>query len=333
MARVLVYEYFCSRADQPGAGSLRTEGWAMLAAVLGDFARCPGVEIVTLLEPGLVIAARAQAPGLVVHLARPEEEATFRAVARECASALVIAPECDDLLFERCRWAEEEGVRLLGPSSDAVALTGDKLRLAEYLRRQGVPTPPAVSFTTTPPWPFPLVVKPRHGAGSQATFLVRNQSDLVHIPRQARAEGWLGELIVQPWLAGRAASVALLGRSPLLPGEQVLSADGRFHYQGGRFPLAEQDATLRTRAESLACRAAAAVPGLEGYYGIDLILAQTPEQDAVIEINPRLMTSYIGLRAMTPSNLASALLAGVGEGIAWQTRGLSFTPDGRVIPE
>ena len=45
--------------------------------------------------------------------------------------------------------------------------------------------------------------------------------------------------------------------------------------------------------------------------------------DVVIEINPRLTTSYVGLRAATDGNLAAAMLA-VAQG---QATSLSFRPD------
>ena len=48
-----------------------------------------------------------------------------------------IAPEFDRILESRCRWVLEEGGRLLGPSPEAVALTADKLALAEHLERSG----------------------------------------------------------------------------------------------------------------------------------------------------------------------------------------------------
>ena len=102
-------------------------------------------------------------------------------------------------------------------------------------------------------------------------------------------------MILQPFVAGQAASVAFLIGShqvlPLLPAKQQLSEDGRFHYRGGIVPLPQD---LADRAVRLARRAVAAVPGLRGYVGVDLVLGD--EGESVIEVNPRLTTSYLGLR-------------------------------------
>jgi predicted ATP-grasp superfamily ATP-dependent carboligase len=130
---------------------------------------------------------------------------------------------------------------------------------------------------------FPAVLKPRDGAGSQATFLVPALEMLPARVEQARAEAWRGELVLQPFIPGRAVSVAfLLGPRavvPLLPATQELSDDGRFRYRGGRVPLT---GALAARAVELARRAVAAVPGLAGYVGVD---SRPGERDVVIEIN------------------------------------------------
>ena len=246
-----------------------------------------------------------------------------------------MAPECDDVLPERLRWVEEAGGRSLGSTVEAARLAGDKLRLAGLLRERGVPTPYSVA------WPaeassYPAVCKPRHGAGSQATFLVRDEGELRRAAGQARAEGWDGGLIVQPFVPGEPASVAFLigpGRRLALPAvAQHLSADGRFHYRGGRLPLAAESAE---RAASLAARAVDAVGGLRGYVGVNVVLGSTADGDAAMEINPRMTTSYVGLRALSRFNLAGALLAVAGgrepPSWEWGTEQVYFTAEGRCL--
>jgi tyramine---L-glutamate ligase len=309
---VFVYEYCCAVRD--GDGSLRAEGWAMLRAALTDLARCPGVRPVALVAPDLLPAVTALSDRVTAHPAEADEECRFRALAAESDYSLVIAPEFDDLLAEGCRWVEEAKGRLLGPSSDAARQTADKLALARRWHESGVPTPPARSLdpSAPAPFPFPLVCKPRHGAGSLATFLVTSEQELASCPARARAEGWSGELLAQPYAVGLPASVAFLagpGRLLALPAaEQRLSPGGRLRYEGGAVPLAPE---LAGRARRLAWRAAGSVPGLRGYFGVDLVLGEAPDGsgDLAIEINPRLTTSYVGLRQLARFNLMEALLA------------------------
>jgi predicted ATP-grasp superfamily ATP-dependent carboligase len=228
-------------------------------------------------------------------VANASGSSSFRAAARRSDFALVIAPEFDDILAERCEWAEQEGCRLLGPSVEAIRLTADKLRLAEHFTRAGVPTIPTVPFTLAPPWPPPYVIKPRYGAGSQDTFLVR---DLVPTERP--------DTILQPYLVPRdgALSLACIGPMPLVLMRQTLSADGRFHYLGGEHASDVDDAPYR----ELARAAFDAVPGLAGYFGLDLLWPEGADRPVVVEINPRLTTSYVGLRALCEGNLMQTLL-------------------------
>jgi predicted ATP-grasp superfamily ATP-dependent carboligase len=307
---IFVYEFVCAAGVEAPA-SLAREGRAMLDAVLHDFGRCRGVRTTTLL-PAPPPAGWPN--NTVVRAGREEEQERFVDEARRADYTLVIAPEFDGLLWERCRRVEECGRRLLGPSSDAVRLTGDKLRLADHLRRHGVPTPPTFPWRPgrddSPPASFPLVCKPRYGAGSQATFLVRDRDELGAAARATADEAWRGEMIAQPYHAGSAASVSfLVGREVTLAlptTAQRLSDDGRFRYLGGEVPL---PATLNHRAQQLARHALDAVAGLFGYVGVDVVLADSVGDDVVIEINPRLTTSYVGLRRLARGNLAEALLA------------------------
>jgi predicted ATP-grasp superfamily ATP-dependent carboligase len=334
---IFVYEFVCASGfDAPA--SLSREGRAMLDAVLQDFGRCPGVGTTTLLPAHASPVPTAWPNNTVIRVGPNEECEQFVEQARRADYTLVIAPEFDGLLFERCRWVEEAGGRLLGPSSAAVRLTGDKLRLAEHLLRQGVATPrtfPCPNVAVSLPIPLPLVCKPRYGAGSQAMFLLRNADEVNAAARQAAGEGWRGEMIAQPYHAGRSASVSfLIGRDTTLAlpaAAQLLSDDGRFRYLGGALPLPPE---LNLRAQRIARQAVDAVDGLFGYVGVDVILAPSAEGDVVVEINPRLTTSYVGLRRLARFNLAQALLAvTAGSPLScfrWHEETVMFGADGSV---
>jgi predicted ATP-grasp superfamily ATP-dependent carboligase len=329
---IFVYEYLSSGAagDAAGMPSLQTEGWAMLSAVLDDLAGCPEARISTLLD-----LQRTPPPHWHGHIrfqrVRPAtEETAFRELAAAADWSLVIAPEFDGILAQRSRWVEEAGGRLLGSSPIAIDETADKLLLARLWSERGIPTPSAEP-------PYPMVCKPRFGAGSQATFLVHDEKELAHARLQAREEGWSGDLMVQRYTPGLAVSVALLsgvGKKYLLPAvEQRLSGNGRFHYLGGRLPLPEH---LDCRARGLAERAAECVEGLHGWFGVDMILGEAEDGsgDWAIEINPRLTTSYLGLRRLARFNLAEALLAAATGSATppwiWGTESIVFDAAGTI---
>jgi predicted ATP-grasp superfamily ATP-dependent carboligase len=338
--RVFISEHLSQTAGMRGPDSscLAVEGWAMLSALVADFAVIANVQVRT-----LVADSWRSGPwpgGVEVHITQPgREDEQFEALARTADATLVIAPEFEGILARGCRVVDECGGRLLGPSSSAVECTADKLRTALMLAAAGVPTPPTVVLSDAtdsllPTWQFPWICKPRDGAGSQATFRIDDQGTLRHACRRAHEEGWQGEMIVQPHIRGLSASVACVDGIPLPAAEQCLSSDGRFQYQGGRLPLRRE---LSMRAEALASRAVAAVPGLRGYVGVDLVLGDAPDGsgDAVIEINPRLTTSYVGLRRLARFNLAEAILAaGLDRplpAMVWHSSEIRFRADGSVV--
>jgi len=296
---VFVYEDVCATGaggdgTSPPAPSLLAEGRAMLDAVTADARAVAGIRVVT-----------------------ADTAADFDRLAAEADLTLVIAPECGGRLESLCQRVLSVGGRLLGPTPDAVRLTADKLELSRHWVTHRVPTPEARplddegerSGVSRPMLSTsgglrrsarPVVVKPRDGAGSQATRL-----------GHLAAEPWSGPLIVQEYVEGFPASVACLvgpsGIFPLTPCEQRLSTDGRFQYHGGRLPIPDE---LATRATNVAVRAVECVPGLVGYVGVDVVLGHDG-RDWVIEINPRITTSYIGLRQLAEGNLFAKMLAAV----------------------
>src|SRR5690242_2360358 len=128
--RVFVSEYVTGGGWPEGvpAGSLAAEGRAMLCAAVEDLARITGVEVETTWDRRLGPAPFAGARLHCVE-SRDAEGRLFRTLAAECDATLVIGPEFDGILHDRCRFAEEAGGRLLGPSSSAVKICADKLML------------------------------------------------------------------------------------------------------------------------------------------------------------------------------------------------------------
>jgi tyramine---L-glutamate ligase len=314
--RIFLYEQVTAGGaarDDP----LYAEAFAMFTAMRDDLGCLDGAEVLTL-------------PADTGH-----SEAAFRQLAEEADYTLVIAPESGGDLERRCRWVHEVSGRLLGPDPDAVALTADKLATCRHLQRHAIATPP--TWLVGPDLavnalPWPCVLKPRDGAGSQATFLVRDKGEWANAPTS------VSDSVVQPYVRGLPASIAFLigpSQTVALPAaRQVLSQDGRFHYEGGEIPLVP---SLARRAEELGRQTVTAIPGLCGYVGVDLVLGDKPESDHVIEVNPRLTTSYIGLRALAETNLARAMVQ-VAQGkpaptLLWRSGTIRFDASGGITAD
>ena len=320
--RLFLHELVCAGGLGDAPDSLRAEGMAMLAAVAVDFAAA-GVEVATLLTAGA-----PEIPGIRCERGPlADERRNFDRLISESDATLVIAPEFDEHLLRRSERVLEMGRDLLGCSPDAVRLAGDKLALAHHWRRLGVPTPATSSASAAPVDVYPAVLKPRHGAGSIATRRIDRRDDWAAAWHELGAS--MPEFVVQPYHPGRAASIAFLvagdTKVALEPAEQLLSSDGGLRYLGGRFPLSASHAS---RARRLGLRALEGIAGLAGYVGVDLVLGDTEADDVAIEVNPRLTTSYVGLRQWTRRNLAQMWLdlraAKAIEPVEWSSEPLEF---------
>ncbi len=311
----------------------------MLASIVEDFARVEDCEVVTTLDERLIDRSL---PARDVVRTRGDDAPTFRQLAAESDWTLVVAPEFDHILFDRTRWVEECGGRLLGPTSLSVSITADKLTCERQLREAAVPTPQSLCVSLEElrvrrrrDFHVSYVLKPRDGAGSQCIFLVRDRETLIDVIDTWTTENGPATALVQPFVPGLAVSIALLvgptETTPLVPARQILSDDGRLRYLGGELPLPLE---LAERARHLGLRACGAIPGLRGYVGVDLVLGDRNADDVVIEINPRLTTSYVGLRAYCRANLAALMIACVSGStlppIRWQRGRICFRADGSL---
>lgn len=292
------------------------EGGGMAAALAADFRDVPETEVVVLRDarlPDLILPDCQQVP---IHNPDEERQAIER-FSRDSDRTVVIAPEMNNALTNRSRWVESAGGRLLSPSSEFVASAANKGTTAQLLCRHGVPSPMAKTIRTGDALPadfdYPAVLKPVDGAGSIGVQWIASAAD----PYETEALGTCARL--ERYCPGLAVGVAVLcgpsDRTPLPVCRQLLSDDGRFRYLGGEASL---DDARSPRAQGLALAAIAGLPPALGYVGVDLVLGDATDgsDDVVIEVNPRLTTSYLGLRRLLSTNLAAAMLSVAdGEGV------------------
>ncbi|HEX5103380.1 MAG TPA: ATP-grasp domain-containing protein [Pirellulaceae bacterium] len=343
--QIFVFEFITGGGllSLPGApkpcGSLLAEGRAMAAAVSADFLALQDVELLTTRDSRLS-PLHPDAADVTIVRSVADERTAFDALAKTADWTLVIAPETAGALLQRAEQALSAGGRLLSPLPDLVRLASDKQQTADWLLAHGIRAPRGcvVDRTNPPPvdFPFPAVLKPNGGCGSQDIRLVSNVGRVSNPSAAGLVSNPSLRLRLEPLIPGLAASVSILcgpaGHVALPACEQRLSADGRFRYLGGLTPL---PAALDRRARQLALAAIHTLPAPIGYIGVDLVLGDEARgaADFVIEINARLTTSYVGLRAACRENLAAAMLAiatGSLATLSFHPQPLEFDADGMI---
>jgi predicted ATP-grasp superfamily ATP-dependent carboligase len=332
---IFVYEWATGGGlvEEPGGlpASLVREGTAMIGALAADLVRIDGCHVSALRDPRMLQFALPRCEVVDV-LSKSSHSEEFERLATTADATILIAPEFDGILLKAAQQVVAVGGRLMSPSPTFIRITANKHRTCERLAAAGVSVAHGILLDADEPLPrdftYPAVLKPVDGAGSQDMYLVSGPHDT------PPAYAWSRRL--ERYVPGLAASVAFLcgpsGSAALLPCKQRISDDGRLRYLGGELPLATG---LAARATNLAERAIAALSPVTGFVGVDMVLGRDPNgsDDAVIEVNPRLTTSYVGLRAAAQANLAEAMLnnaAGNFSRTKFSDRRIEFDPTGNV---
>ncbi|QDU79049.1 carbamoyl phosphate synthase-like protein [Polystyrenella longa] len=347
--KIFITEYFTS-GQCPGItaeNSLFREGWGMLAAFLEDAAKrtppgAPAIQCLTLLgaEPLTPLPPDVE----VYYAAQPEQaHEQFLALASSCDWTLVIAPETEGILLQQYDRVLAVGSRWLGCDRNAIEICSDKLAMAQLWDSLNLPTPSTQLLTEMPNLDsahsieFPIVLKPRDGAGGDQTWKIEHATEFQRFLQYATPEE-RQLYLVQPFVSGQPCSLGVLSledEDHLFPiGQQNIRWENGFHYGGGEMPV-----QLPTEVSSLlkdyVGQIRQALPGLAGYWGLDFIW-DTENRDSplsLIEINPRLTTSYLGYRQLTALNLAQYWIQdchGIEsetKQIDWQSELVSFSTE------
>jgi len=331
--RVVLHEWACSgglhgpqTAPLPSSATLAAvvaEGRAMLAALVADGLRAGEFDLTLLLDasrPPLLSAATG--PVHVEPVPRGAELDRLVALGAGADWTLIVAPESDGLLADRVAAVRAAGGRVAAPQGAFIARAADKHATALALAAGGVPVPAGRRLGPDETWPpgfaLPAVVKALDGCGGDGFARLDTPADLLPAPRPRRLERHAAGVSV-----GVSALCGPAGHRILPPVRHLFSAEDR-RFLGGRCDL---PAALADRAATLAGRAIAALERASapaaGWVGVDMILGHRDDGDAdrVLEVNPRLTTSFVGLARAGSASLLGALLAtAAGKVARWPGR-------------
>lgn len=279
--------------------SLADEGEKMLQVLLRDLLEIPGV--------ALTISRDARLPpvALPVRVVSVSDAPWhhWQQCIQQADLVWPIAPESEGMLERLTRMVPPE--KRLGSDVQTVSITSSKLQTLTTLAQHGVSTVLGWRADIAPQTPPPWVAKPDDGAGCIETR---------YFAEAALMQAWLADgrsltHMVQPWQPGEPASLCMLchqGQAWLLSANTQhihRAEDGVLSYHGSVLNGMAQHWQPFAR---LAQKIAHTLPGLAGYVGVDVIVQNG--EVIVLEINPRLTTSYVGLHQATGLNPAGLVL-------------------------
>jgi predicted ATP-grasp superfamily ATP-dependent carboligase len=320
LLRIAVWEYVTGGGlmGSPVSPSLMAEAQMIAGQLVADLAILPEVSVVIAAVPPF---APPKATEIVAIGPGNDPTAIWRGLIAGADIVWPVAPETDGALHDAAAFARRLCSLVLISDHETLAITSSKRRTAEHLTGYGIATVPTyLAGTPLPHAAHGWVIKPDDGAGADETY------------RSTKPPAGGGKLVVQPFIPGPALSLSLLARDGeawLLScnHQDVVLEDDRFAYRGFVVGGAED---RRAALEPIAHAVIASLPGLWGYIGIDLIDGE--DGPVVLEINPRLTTSYAGLHEALGLNPAQLVLDLIDRPISALRRRVSPRPVRITVP-
>jgi predicted ATP-grasp superfamily ATP-dependent carboligase len=273
----------------------------MRDALIADLSALDNIEIFTTIDARLDASHLTTATTLAID-ARANPFEIWQELIKICDAALIVAPESDGILSKLTHMVEVSGVVNLGCAQSSVDIASNKYDTFHAMKSVGIKTIPTMladefltlGFNETLSRQSDYVLKPIDGAGCEQTMLFKSQDSVREWLSQNNSQNQ--RYIIQPFQGGTPASMSMLcrdGQAWLLSCNQqnmVMTESQHLKLEG---VIVNGLSAQHDDFDRLSDRIALAMPTLNGYVGVDVIVDEN--EFIVVEINPRITTSYIAL--------------------------------------
>ena len=281
-------------ANHPLPEGLKQEGMLMLNSVLKDCSRINSLQLTTCLDSRLAI----DDDRVAVHTIDNSKD-YMKQVSRLASKndyTWVIAPESTGILESLVAQLKKDGAITINCDTESIRMTGDKIKCTYRLLEMNIPTTINLSIEEAESFTSKTVIKNRFGVGCEGLKIC--DSGVSALDSIDDFNQW----VVQPHISGEHLSLSLLccsGRAKILAcNKQIFTNE-----QEPKLKACHVNAvTINEQMKTLANNIANAFPGLAAYVGVDIIA--TDDEYVVIDINPRLTSSYVGLSEVLSMNPA-----------------------------
>jgi len=319
-----------NQCDMPS--SLFCEGYAMLRVIVEDFKKL-GFKVSILLDKRISHLSRYLNSD-IIQFVKPKEDFLQKYIdcVRKSTFCFIIAPEFSKHLYKLTQIVKDHKKNLLSIDLKGVQLGTSKLETYNYFIANKVNTPKSYNI------PFKagfidldfllqkfdqlgnsIIIKPEDGAGSELIFHFEDKDQIrLFFKNHKETFDMERSYIVQEFIEGDDLSISIINRTnPKKAGimdqiilsintqiVQNLGPNKESIYLGGFTPI-ENYEELRDRFEKILKNMD--LTSFYGFFGIDFI-KKADNSIFFIEINPRLTTSYIGIRNVLDYNPLEILL-------------------------
>ncbi len=319
---LLIFEFVSGGgyANQKLSASILSEGYGMLRSLISD-CKTAGHNVTTLLDSRLKMFNPPNKADHIIAVSSPNEvDEKLTELVGEADAVYVIAPESNQVLDKLVENMENSGGTSLNCTTDAIKRVSNKMAAQETMKKIGLQVPETVMLDInekienikhlTKDFGYPLIFKPLDGVSCSGLSLVKGEREILGAVKKVARESMGKQFIVQKFIMGKAASACVISNGDKVEAVTLnqqfvtlASPNDESGYYGGAVPF---NHSLEKEALKTAEKAVEAVSGLKGYVGVDMIL--TERDTVLLEVNPRLTTSYVGLRRVVNFNPAEAIV-------------------------
>ncbi len=306
--RIFILEYFLSqKKDSIFKESFYKEGKQILISLIKSFSKLKDIELSIFIDENNINLINNNFNNVNFLVTKTNAQNSYfekliNLDINKCDYFLIIAPETNNLLYQITKIMENKNLNNLGCSSSCIKKAANKWLLYNNFKNTSIQLAESYligenklnlnnNF-------FPAVIKAKYSAGSELE-IINSKKEFINL----NIKNYEGQ-IIQKIIKGIPGSLSLAANSKklqILSFNKQLIASQDFSYLGStinyKFPEQYQ---LEQFADSIKKE----YPNLNGYFGIDFIYNETGF--FLLEINPRITSSFIGLAKI--SNPAKIIL-------------------------
>jgi tyramine---L-glutamate ligase len=317
--RIFIYEHISGGGfnNREIPLSLFSEGFGMLRTIIEDF-KALDFEVKTMLDYRILKMSNLLNCDYIMEVKRGMTIIQeFKSLIKDCQYVFIIAPEFSKVLYKFTKVAEDMGKTLLSMNSSPILLGSSKFQTYNFFKNSGILTPKTFYIKN-----FnykismedlrksyhlihsPAILKPEDGVGAESVYLIRNERDLENIiSKEKQYLDGNRDYVLQEYINGTDLSASIIKQENQLiilsiNSQKIKLIKNKINYLGGMTPAENSD---HIKKEIIELTENLDLTKFKGYFGIDFI-RMADGKIYLIEINPRLTTSYLGVRNVSKAN-------------------------------